>query len=143
MTAIGEVSLNGLMHERFQYVFNLKDGITEADEGKALAIDTSAKNTLKLAGDGDRVIARLERAEKRVAEGILIGMASLQGGMKFLTNPDASASSPDELPAVGDYLEGAADDSSNAGYVQRSTTHTDWLVVEIADDNSYCIAIRV
>jgi hypothetical protein len=77
------VSLRGLYHDDFQYPFLLATGITKADEGKAVALDASAANTVKLAGDGDRVIGRLEVVEIRVQEGINIGTVSIQGGLDY------------------------------------------------------------
>jgi hypothetical protein len=38
---------------------------------------------VKLAGDGDRVIGRLEVVEIRVQEGINIGTVSIQGGLDY------------------------------------------------------------
>lgn len=77
------VSLRGLYHDDFQYPFLLATGITKADEGKAVALDPSAANTVKLAGDGDRVIGRLEVVEVRIQEGINIGTVSIQGGLDY------------------------------------------------------------
>lgn len=145
MSQIGTLSLRGLYHEDFQYPFYLASGITEADEGKAVALDTTAANTVKLAGTSDVILGQLKKVENREVEGIDVGTVALFGGVKFLVNPDATASSPDEIPAVGDYLVGAADDSSPAvkGYVQKASSATKWLVVEVADDDSYVIAIAI
>ena len=56
MSQIGKTSLKGIFHEDFQYGFLLKAGITEADEGKPVALDTAAANTVKLATDGDDIV---------------------------------------------------------------------------------------
>jgi hypothetical protein len=77
------VSLRGLYHDEFQYPFLLAAGITKADEGKAVTPDASAANTVKLAGDGDRIIGRLEVVEIRVQEGINIGTVSIMGGLDY------------------------------------------------------------
>jgi hypothetical protein len=77
------ISFRGMYHDEFQYSFLLAAGITKADEGKAVAIDASAVNTVKLAGDGDRIIGRLEVVEIRIQEGINIGTASIMGGLDF------------------------------------------------------------
>lgn len=162
MTAIGKVSLKGIVHDDFQYAFNLKSGDHEADDSDddtarggtagvaAVSLDTAAANQVKLAGDGERILGRAEVVEDRTVEGILVGTISLQGGIKYLVNPDASTSSPDERPAVGDFIVGAADDNGVQGYVRKATTaelalgtRANWLVVEADDAHTYVIAIRV
>jgi hypothetical protein len=77
------VSLRGMYHDEFQYPFLLAAGITKADEGKAVTPDASAANTVKLAGDGDQIIGRLEVVEIRIQEGINIGTVSIQGGLDY------------------------------------------------------------
>lgn len=72
------VSLRGFHFEDSHLTVKLKTGIVVADIGKGLAIDPSAANTLKLAGDGDHIIARLETVEDRSIEGTLIGTASFR-----------------------------------------------------------------
>jgi len=147
MAAIGLTSLRGIVHDEFQYPFLLASGITQADEGKAVTLDSSAANTVKLAGNGDRILGILMVAEVRAIEGISIGTIALKGGYKFVVNPDATASSPDETPALGDYLVGGTDSSSPAikGYVQKaqSSDPQDWLVVEVLDSGAAVVAIRV
>lgn len=138
MSQIGTLSLKGIFHEDFQYPFLLKAGITEADEGKAVSLDTTAANTVKLAEDNDVIIGKLERVEDRSIEGILLGTIALHGGMEFLTNPDVAVGV--ETPVVGSYLEGAEDNATNAGYVQGVAGPTKWVVVEIVDATK-CIAI--
>ena len=156
MAAIGKVSLRGITHDDFQYTFLVKTGAGTdaviADAGvKAVSLDTSAANTVKLAVDGDKILGRLEVYEDRTVEGIVTGTVALKGGVKFIVNPDAT-DSPDETPAVGDYLVGAADDDSVAGYVRKATSgeyqagKDNWLVVEVGTDtagNDYAIAINV
>ena len=143
MTQIGKTSLRGLVHEELMYTFELEAGIVEADEGQAVVMTTTT-NTVGLAGDGDEILGRLERVEDRSVEGILIGTISLGGGRLFLINPDATAASPDELPAVGDYLEGAEDDTGTPikGYVQTSATATSLQVVEVTGTVS-CVAVKI
>lgn len=143
MSQIGKVSLRGLVHEELMYTFLLTAGIVRADEGKAVVMSTVA-NTVSLAGDGDEILGRLELVEDRTIEGVLVGTISLGGGRKFLINPDATASSPDELPAPGDYLEGAEDDTGTPvkGYVQRSATATSLQVTEVTGTVS-CVAVKI
>ena len=140
MADIGKTSLKGIFHEEFQYSFLLKAGIVEADEGKAVSLDTSVANTVKLATDGDVIVGKLERVEDRSIAGTLLGTISLFGGMEFLTNPDVTAGV--QTPVIGTYLEGAEDDTGTPveGYVQGVAGPTKWLVVEIVSATK-CIAI--
>ena len=78
-----QVSLAGFPFEDFQFTVNLATGITAADIGKALAQDTSAPNTLKLAGDGDAIQAVLLTVEDRAIEGHLIGTATFKFAKKL------------------------------------------------------------
>lgn len=161
MAAIGKVSLRGIVHDEFQYTFSVKAGSHEADATAdntargglagvaAVTLDTAAASTVKLAGDGDRILGRLEVYEDREVEGITVGTVALHGGIKYLVNPDAGTS-PDERPAVGDFIVGDADDDGVKGYVRKATTaelqagtKANWLVVEADTDHTYVIAIRV
>lgn len=145
LTPIGKVSLNGLIDEVAQYTFNLASGITASDVGKAVTIDSTAANTVKLAGDADLILGRLEVVEVRTQEGTAVGTVAVRGGMKFTVNPNATASSPDETPAVGDYISGGTNNSSVKGYVQKASTGntvvTRWLVVEVLDSGATVIAL--
>lgn len=130
---IGVISLRGLVDETRQYTFLLASGITTSNVGAAVTLDTSAANTVKLAGDNDVILGRLEAVEVRTAEGVTVGTVALDGAMDFNVNPDATAS-PDETPnAVGDYLVGGTTNASVKGYVQKSASNaaTKWRVVEV------------
>lgn len=93
------VSLNNFHFEDWQLTFLLASGITKADEGKAVALDSVA-NTVKLAGADDEIFGRLEVVEDRVQEGKLVGTIALKFGAKL---PIATA----ETVNVGDFLIGA------------------------------------
>jgi hypothetical protein len=136
MTQIGTLSLNGIFHEDAQYPFYLESSIVKADEGKAVALDSASANTVKLAGDDDVIIGRLEFVEIREVEGVNVGTVAMAGGYKFPIDDGLAAG---DVPDVGEYLSGA----SEAGTVKGSTTASRWLVVEVASDDSYAIAIAV
>lgn len=95
-----KVSLRGYYFEDSIFTFNLKTGITQADIGKAVSLDTSAANTVKLAGDGDVIIGRLETVENRTVEGTLVGAVALRFAELL---PIKSG----ETVAVGDTVVGA------------------------------------
>ncbi len=151
MTSIGSVSLRGITHDDFQYTFKVATGAGEATEDGAgvLAVTMSTtRNTVRLADDGEHILGRLETYENRVVEGIVVGTVALKGGIQFLVDPDATASSPDETPAPGDYLVG----SGTPGYVRKASTaeiaegKRNWQVVEIGTDaagGDFAIAINV
>ena len=145
LTPIGKVSLNGLIDEVAQFTFNLAAGITASDVGKAVTLDATAANTVKLAGDADLILGRLEVVEVRTQEGTAVGTISVRGGMKFAVNPNATASSPDETPAPGDYISGATNNASAKGFVQKASTGntvvTRWVVVEVLDAGANVIAL--
>lgn len=149
--AIGKVSLRGLIQENFQYGFLGAAGLTSADEGKAVTLDTGAANTVKLAGDGDMIIGRLEKVEVRSVEGTINCTVAVEGGMRFTVNPDATASTPDETPDIGDFLVGGTNSSSAKGYVQKaqsseiSAGKARWVVVETEtiDSKAYVVAISI
>lgn len=71
-------SLRGYDFEDFQFTFNLKAGIVATDVGKAVALDATAAATVKLAGDDDHIIGRLETFENRTQEGALLGTVALK-----------------------------------------------------------------
>lgn len=146
MASIGVTSLRGIVHEDFMYPFALDAAITKDDEGKAVTLDTSGANKVKLAADGDFIIGRLEVVEVRTVEGVNVGTVSLFGGMKLPVNPNATASSPDETPSVGDYVVGGTANDGKKGYVQRAQSGgrtNKWLVVEVLDSGANVVVIGV
>lgn len=133
-------SVAGIFIEDFQFPFALASGIAVADVGKAVALDTSAANTVKLAADGDVIIGRLEVVENRgaaasgtlghSAEGNLIGTVSLYGGMTFPYTTDAAESA--DVPAIGDVIVGAEVGSeahpkygTGSGFVKKTAIYVD------------------
>lgn len=132
MAIIGQgISLRGMTHEKFHYAFYLASGITSDDVGKAVALDSSAPNTVKLAGDGEQIIGKLVTREDRTVEGVLVGTVELRGGFRF-TKADAA-------PAinVGDTVVGAGDGEVKAA---AAADHSDNMVVEV--DGDYVIIVR-
>lgn len=142
MATLGLVSLRGLYVEAFQWTFLGAAGLTTADVGKAVTLDATAANTVKLAGDGDKILGILEVVEVRSQDSVITVTVALYGGYKFLVNPNATASSPDETPAVGDYLEGGTATGSLKGYVQRLQSGSSrWLVVEVLSGAVVAISV--
>lgn len=133
MSAIGNgVSLRGLHQEEFNYVFNLASAIVAADVGKAVTLDTSAANTVKLAGDGDPIIGYLESVEDRTVEGISVGTVATKGVYKFTYTGTA--------PSVGDTVVGSA----TAGAVKDSAAsnmHINYVVAVDATNTTVDVVL--
>lgn len=54
--------------EDFTFTMNVSGTVTAADVGKAVALDTTAANTVKLAGANDIIYGRLETYEDRTQQ---------------------------------------------------------------------------
>lgn len=101
VTLKGTIPDNGL-------TFILASDIKEEHVGLAVAQDTSAANTVKLAGDGDAIVGRLESYEDRTkTEGVVVGAVQLVGGMEMKKSGDAMK--------VGDPVVGAGNGLVKAG----------------------------
>jgi len=85
--------------EDFTFTYYLKSTITAADVGKAVTIDATARNSVKLAGAGDPVFGRLETFEDRKQDGVKVGAISRKFRSKLPTSGAV---------AVGDHVVGAA-----------------------------------
>ena len=85
MTAIasGGVSLVGIPQNNFRLTCFLATGIVAADVGKPVALDTSANNTVKLAGSGDVIIGNLKTVVTGTTEGINYGTVEFKGGFTW------------------------------------------------------------
>lgn len=106
MTAIasGGVSLVGIPQNNFRLTCFLATGIVAADVGKPVALDTSANNTVKLAGSGDVIIGNLKTVVTGTTEGINYGTVEFKGGFTWNFT---------DTVVVGDQVVGSA----TAGYV--------------------------
>jgi hypothetical protein len=134
MAIIGQgISLRGMTHEKFHYPFYLEAGTLAADVGKAVAMDSTAANTVKLATDGDIVIGQLVTREDRVIEGVLVGTIAMRGGFTF-----TEKAAPTYAIALGDSVVGAGAGEvkarENAGNTAKEADLTDNIVVEVVGD---------
>lgn len=119
MASVSTVFLAGTTHSEFRYTWKISGTITEADEGKALTYDTTAANTVKLAGDGDVVIGRLFKYEDREVEDETLVTVDTKGGM-ILPKLEST------VVAVGDTVVGDAD-----GLVKAAVS-ADWSLNYVA-----------
>lgn len=125
------VTLLGLEVSSDAVTVNLASDITEKDEGKALAVDASAPNTMKLAGDGDAIRGYLDKVEIREAKGV-VGTMYTRGWFKFPLKESDTA-------AVGDSIVGAG-----SGKVKKAMKESTTLVVNetyiVEKGNDYVVA---
>lgn len=148
MPAIGKVSLRGINIEEFAWTFLMASGVTAADVGNKAVTMTTTANTVALAGDGEMILGLLASYEDRVGENIKVGTVYTKGGHKFLLNPNATASSPDELPVPGEFIVGGTATDTTKGWVQKAQAadlqagKTNWMVVEVIG-TSAVIAVSV
>ena len=150
--AIGKNSLRGIEHEEFHYSFLVSGGaaVDIDDVGKAVMLDIAAENTVKLATDGASILGYLASNEPRSLEGTVNGAVALYAGHRFTVDPNATASSPDETPAVGDFLVGATSTAGKHGYVRKATDveiatgkKKLWQVVEVEGSGATVVAIAL
>jgi len=107
----GGISLVGIPHSEFRRTVYLAAGITSADVGKPVTLDTSANNTFKLADADDVIYGNLKVVENRVQEGILVGTIELKGGFQWTKSG---------VIAVGGGVVGAGAGAVKAGTNPRS-----------------------
>lgn len=70
------VVTNSFSFPDYTFTMNVSGAVVATDVGKAVTIDTTAPNTVKLAGDGDHVYGRLESFEKGGQDGLTVGAIS-------------------------------------------------------------------
>ena len=107
------VTLRGFHWEVSSLTFNLATGIVAADIGKAVSVDATGPNKVKLAADGDIIVGRLASVESRSVEGTRIGAVELQ-----FANVLPMTATVGDRPAVGDTVIG-----SGAGLVKKAAAN--------------------
>lgn len=130
------VTLRGYHIEDWIFTFNLAAGITSSDVGKAVSLDTSGSNKVKLAADGDRIIGRLTTVENRTQEGLLVGAVEL----KFLNTLPIKAG---EVVAVGNSVQGAGSGEVKALAASTDTDGTGAPAIKAASHNQTNIVVEV
>lgn len=124
------VALDGMTFPEFQFTFLISgSGLTAAGvEGKAVALDTAAANTVKLAADGNMILGRVVKFEARVNEGINVVTVAT----RFINKLPIKSG---ETVAVGDTVIGAG--SGEVKTYKESTVsaprHWDNVVLAVAD----------
>lgn len=130
------VSLRGITDPSDFYPFNFSGGMTFADVGKAVSIDTTLANTAKLAVDGAYILGRAEVVEVRAIEGITVGTVNTGGAVDL---PMATGAA-----VIGDHVVGAGAGSvrkgltADAGFIAASGSN---IVVEVSADGLSCTVL--
>lgn len=114
----------------FMFTYVLDSAITATDVGKAVTLDTSAANKVKLAGNADKIFGRLETFEDRISLGIKVGTVA----RKFKDKLPKTAAAI----AVGDSITGSA----TAGSVITAVT-ADPSIVVIEVGTGYVVAEKL
>lgn len=111
----------------FLFTYNITGTVTTDDVGKAVTIDTTAASAMKLTGDNDLIMGRLETYEDRsLTLGVKVGTVA----RKFKSRLPAALS---HGIVVGNAVSGSA----VAGQVKVATSQTEPKpnrVVEVATD---------
>lgn len=131
MATIGEgISHRGLVSEDFHYPFYITGTVTAADVGKPVSIDSAAARSVKIAGDGDRIVGILVTYEDRVVEGVKVATVALKGGFRVKKAVAATAI------AVGDTVIGAAGGEvkprRNTGNTTNEADHAQNIVTAVS-----------
>ena len=84
----------------FTFTMNVSGAVTLADVGKAVTLDRTAPNTVKLAGNNDVIYGRLESVEAGGLDGLTVGAVSRK--FRAILPTDGTA------VTVGDSVDGGA-----------------------------------
>jgi hypothetical protein len=103
--------------------YNLASGITAANIGHPVKLDTSGNNKVALAGDGDIIFGVLESFEDRIVEGTPLGAVAICGGYRFTYSGTA--------PTVGAYAIGNATNG-----IKATATANKCLIVAVDTTNT-------
>lgn len=79
MAALFGVSLQNTVSNDSRFTFRIVGAVTAADVGKAVALDNTADNSVRLAANNDAVYGRLLTVELRTATEV-VGTVELYGG---------------------------------------------------------------
>lgn len=124
-----KISLRGLFPEPFSYGFNFTGDYRTDAGGLAVTLDTANDNAVKLAGDGDYIIGRLELIEDR-GNGVKTCTVTTKGGLGFRKAAATNIPNGSTIVGAGNGLvKAAATADLGTNYVVE--TETDELVVAV------------
>lgn len=131
MPVPNQVVSRGYSFEPYKFTYFISGTVTTDDVGKAVSLDTTAANTVKLAADNDIIFGRLEAYEDRAVLGVKV--ATVARKFKDILPYTGTA------PTIGQSVTG----SGTAGVVKVATTQDikDNRVVETLTINSVNYAV--
>lgn len=124
------VSLANLLMEQWQLPFNLAAGMTAADIGRVVTMDSVA-NTVRLAADNEEILGRLETFEDRASEGLRVGTVSVKGA--FVVPSIAT------VPAIGAQVTGG----TTNGLVKTAMTPVVGRRAMVVDRNPTALTVTI
>ena len=116
---------HGFSNNETAFTYLISGTCTASDVGKAVALDTAAANTVKLAGDNDVIFGRLETFEDRTVLGIKVGAVARQFKQKL---PKTAAAI-----TVGQSVSGSATPGAVKAATAQDTNRN--IVVEVFADS--------
>lgn len=124
----------------FTFTMHVTGNVVASDVGKAVALDATKSNAVKLAGDGDTIYGRLETFEKGGLDGLVVGAISRKfraplpikaglAGSNIVANGDTVVGAGDGfVKAANDGSDKTADPHKNTVVALNGSTHA---VVEL------------
>jgi len=141
MAGIGNApSMEGYFFEDWQFSFTLNSAIVIGDVGKAVALDTAGNTRVKLAGDGDEIIGRLEVVEDRLQEGVKIGTVALKFANRV---PVKSGLTGAEAVVLGSTVVGAGSGEVKARVVSAAATPAYSMNIVTEVGSGYAVVVKV
>lgn len=116
------VAMDLVPQNEWLYTMSLASGITEADVGKAVELDTSAENQVKLATDGGTIFGQLQQVEDRDATGQLLGTIALKGIFEFTRSGSIAVGASIQGAGSGTVKSLTANAALNIAVESRDTT---------------------
>ena len=101
--AFVNTSVAGIENDDDFYPFNITGTVAlPGDIGKAVSIDITAPNSVKLCASGDIIVGQLKTFEIRAMEGIQTCAVMTEGGLVFPYDTTGGS----VVPAIGDSVQG-------------------------------------
>lgn len=119
------VTLNGYYDEESVHTFIITGTVTANDVGKAVTLDTTQANSVKLAGDGDPIFGKMMQFEDRSVEGIKVAAVCRRFSAPLPIKTGATVN-------IGDTLVGGGSGTVKSKTSETfTTTHGSFCAMEI------------
>lgn len=121
------VTTTGIIVQESRLTFNGAAEIQKKHVGCAVTIDTSAPNTVKLAGDGDVVLGQLEIVEIETT-GEVIATVAILGGYRLACAENAVFTAGDTVVGAGEGLVKSGGASTDLRFIVTETDTSEGFV---------------